>query len=236
MHTADLGLSKTQHYQHLLQQDRWFAERPLDLQQALWQRAQLKPLHSKQRLFARGQAFDGIYAILDGMLRVSGYPTLGKEALLALVFPSQWFGEIALIDGLSRTHEVIAEQDSLLLWIPADALHDLLTTQPQYWRDLALLVTYKIRIMMQHLEETTVSSVETRLISRLVFMAQSVTPHAGQPTRLQLSQEQLADLLAVSRQTTNQCLKHFEQKGWIRLGYRCIDLLDLEALNAAAPR
>jgi CRP/FNR family cyclic AMP-dependent transcriptional regulator len=234
MHTADLGLSKTQHYQHLLQQDRWFAERPLDLQQELWQRAQLKPLHSKQRLFARGQAFDGIYAVLEGKMRIFGYQH--KEALLAWVFPSQWFGEIALIDGLSRTHEVIAEQDSLLLWIPADALHDLLNTQPQYWRDLALLVTYKIRIMMQHLEETTVSSVETRLISRLVFMAQSVTPHAGQPTRLQLSQEQLADLLAVSRQTTNQCLKQFEQKGWIRLGYRCIDLLDLEALKAAAPR
>lgn len=236
MHTAALGLSKTQHYQQILQQDRWFAERPLALQHALWQRGQLKPLHSKQRLFARGQAFDGMYVVLEGMLRVSGYPALGREALLALVFPSQWFGEIALIDGLSRTHEVIAEQDSLLLWIPADALHDLLSAQPQYWRDLALLVTHKIRIMMQHLEETTVSSLDTRLISRLVFMAQSVTVRDGQPIRLQLSQEQLADLLAVSRQTTNQCLKQCEQKGWIRLGYRCIDLLDLEALKAAAQR
>lgn len=233
MNTASLSLSQSQHYRHLLLHHRWFAERSPALQEILWQQGQLKTLSSKQRMFARGQAFDGIYAVLDGMLRISGHHAAGKEALLAWVFPGQWFGEIALIDGLSRTHEVVAEQDALLLWIPAEALHRLLQQHPEYWRDMALLVTHKIRLLMQYFEEASVSSVETRLISRLMFMAQSVNPLSEAPTRLHLSQEQLADLLAVSRQTANQCLKQFEHKGWIRLGYRYIDLLDIDALQQA---
>lgn len=216
---------------HHLQQDPWFSSRSATLQTQLLQQAQIKTLQTRQRLFARGQAFDGIYVVLSGQLRIFGYPQLDKEALLAWVSVGQWFGEIALIDGLARTHEAVAEQPTRLLWISATTLEKLLMQQPQYWRDMALLVTQKIRLLMQHVEHNTGTSVEQRVLARLLWMIDAHTQ--GQPLRLQLSQQQLAELLAVSRQTVNGCLKQFEQNGWISLGYRCIEVQDLAALQHA---
>ncbi len=51
---------------------------------------------------------------------------------------------------------------------------------------------------------------------------------------LRVPQEQLAQLLALSRQTVNQVLKDFETRGLLRLAYGEIELLDFAGLRALA--
>ncbi|MCY1502680.1 Crp-like helix-turn-helix domain protein [compost metagenome] len=57
---------------------------------------------------------------------------------------------------------------------------------------------------------------------------------AGRRRVIQLAQEQLAMMLAISRQTTNQILKELEAQGALRLTYGEIEILDLECLKRAA--
>ena len=92
---------------------------------ALLQAANLKRLQAGETLFMRGAPADGIFAVLEGSLRVSGMTVDGKEAILSIVEAPQWLGEIALFDGMPRTHDVVAESAVALLHVPRLALEAL---------------------------------------------------------------------------------------------------------------
>ena len=74
----------------------WFASLPEDLATRLASSAVPKQLTSGERLFARYDEFDGIYCVLDGLIRITGVREEGQEAILAILGSPQWFGEIAL--------------------------------------------------------------------------------------------------------------------------------------------
>jgi CRP-like cAMP-binding protein len=222
-------------YRELLRAGRWFRALPGDLQDRLLAAAVLRPLRPGERLFARGDPPSGLFAALDGGIRVTALAESGKEALLTLVEPPAWFGEIAVFDGLPRTHDALAEGEALVLQVPQAALDALLAAQPRYWRDLALLLTTKLRLMFTVLEDTAVLPIPVRLARRLVHMAEGYGEwHDRQRRVLEVKQEQLASMLSTSRQTANQVLKDLEAQRLVRLTYGEIEILDLPGLRRAA--
>ncbi|ARS51051.1 Crp/Fnr family transcriptional regulator [Ectopseudomonas hydrolytica] len=220
-------------YLALLRQGHWFAALPDELSQALLAMARVQRLEAGQRLFHRGDKPCGLYAVVEGAVRVGAVSESGKEALLTLVEPPYWFGEISLFDGLPRTHDAFADSASTLLLLPQHELLALLERQPQYWRDFALLMTHKLRLAFVALEDMSLLPAAPRLARRLLLMAENYGE--SEPRRvLHLAQEQLALMLALSRQTTNQILKELEAQGVVRLTYGEIEILDLHRLRQLA--
>lgn len=86
----------------------WFSHLPDDFQRSLLAAARLRTLAAGQLLFKRGDPPCGLYAVLDGAVRISAVNAQGKEAVLSLVETPYWFGEICLFDGLPRTHDALA--------------------------------------------------------------------------------------------------------------------------------
>ena len=221
------------HYQARLRQGHWFSALPAALQEALLAAAQVQQLAPGQVLFRRGDKPCGLYAVVEGGMRIGAVSDTGKEALLTLVEPPYWFGEISLFDGQPRTHDAFAEGPTTLLLVPQAPLLALLEQQPQYWRDFALLMSQKLRLAFIALEEMSLLPAAPRLARRLLLIAENYGE--GEPRRvLHLPQEQLALMLAISRQTTNQILKELEAQGILRLTYGEIELLDLPRLRQAA--
>ncbi|HEX5361499.1 MAG TPA: Crp/Fnr family transcriptional regulator [Fluviicoccus sp.] len=213
---------------------RWFGGLPAALQDALLEGAVLHHLDTGQRLFARGDAFDGIYSVVRGALRTVGVNENGKEAMLAILEPCSWFGEIALFDGLARTHDVIADQPSLVLRVPKAALEALLAANPGWWYWFGLLQSQKMRFAFIALEEAALLPAPIRVARRLVFMAEGYGEWQDRSRRvLPLPQDQLASMLSLSRQTINQVLRQLEGQGLVRLSYRELEILDLDGLRRA---
>lgn len=216
-----------------LLQGHWFAALPQALRDALLAMAQVQRLDAGQRLFRRGDKPSGLYAVVEGAVRIGAVSESGKEALLTLVEPPYWFGEISLFDGLPRTHDAFAESDSTLLLLPQTELLALLERQPQHWRDFALLMSHKLRLAFLALEDMSLLPAAPRLARRLLLIAENYGE--GEPRQvLHLAQEQLALMLSLSRQTTNQILKELEAQGIVRLTYGEIEILDLQRLRQAA--
>ena len=111
----------------------WFASLPEDLAWRLASSAVPRQLTVGRRLFARYDAFDGIYCVLDGLVRIRGIREEGQEAVLAIVGAPQWFGEIALFDSEKRTHDAWAETDATLLHVQQHDLLKMLGEKPEYW-------------------------------------------------------------------------------------------------------
>jgi CRP/FNR family transcriptional regulator, cyclic AMP receptor protein len=221
-------------YRELLRSGRWFAALPDDLQERLVDSAGLRTIGARQRLFSRGDEPDGLYAVLDGGIRVSGSSESGREALLTLLEPPTWFGEISIFDGAPRTHDAIAESEALVLHVPRAALDAILAAQPRYWRELGLLVTSKLRLAFIAMEDMALLPIAVRLARRLSLMAEGYGEREHQRRTVEVSQEQLAQMLSTSRQTANQLLKDLEARGLIRLSYGTIEILDLDGLRRAA--
>lgn len=217
-----------------LHQGQWFAALPAALQQALLAQGKLLSLEAGQRLFSRGDAPSGLYAVLKGAMRVGSVGADGREALLVLVEAPHWFGEIALFDGQPRTHDAVAEGASTLLHVPQASLLSLLDAHPAYWRELALLMAHKVRLAFIALEEISLLPAAQRLARRLLLIAEDYGETQGPRRIIHLSQEQLAAMLAISRQTANGVLKDLQARGIVRLTYGEIEILDLQALRNAA--
>jgi CRP-like cAMP-binding protein len=217
-----------------LMRGQWFSHLPVSLQDSLLDAARLRRLSAGQRLFQRGDPPCGLYAVLEGAVRIGAVNEHGKEALLSLVEPPHWFGEICLFDGQARTHDAFGLGACTLLHIPQSTLLALLDQHPIYWRQLALLMSQKLRLTFINLEQLSLMPAPTRLAHRLLMIAEGYG-QIDEPRRvLQLPQEQLASMLSLSRQTTNQILKDLQAQGIIGLAYGEIEILDAQRLRALA--
>ena len=222
-------------YTALLRSGSWFQALAPALQQQLLALAHVRRVQGGQRLFARGDAPDGLYCVLAGAMRIGASSEQGKEAVLTLVEAPHWFGEIAVFDGQPRTHDAWAEGDVTLLHVPQQALLDLLAAQPEYWRALALLMARKLRLMFALMEDTALLPAAARLARRLVTMAEGYGDWKDRNRRmLPVPQEQLAQMLSLSRQTVNQILKQFEAQQAVVLVRGGIEIVDMAKLRQLA--
>jgi CRP/FNR family transcriptional regulator, cyclic AMP receptor protein len=222
-------------HKELLRQGRWYSGLPEAFQDALLQRAAVRRLAPGERLFARGDPPGGLFATVDGLIRICSTTEEGKEVLLTIQEPPSWFGEIAVFDRQPRTHDAYAAGEAVVLHVPTKALDDLLAQQPAWWRDLGLLVTQKLRLAFLAMEDAATQPLPARLARRLVLMADGYGDwHDRRLRALEVSQEQLASMLSTSRQTVNGALKDFEAKGLVRVAYGRIEVVDLDGLRALA--
>lgn len=165
----------------------------------------------------------------------SGKENDAREALLVVLTPPQWFGEISVFDGSARTHHAHAAEPSVLLQVPQAELLAWLKEHPRHWRDLAVLMADKLRLAFTTMEEQTVLSAPLRLARRLVGMAEGYgvqTGRGGTRRVLAVTQQELALMIGVSRQTTNQILKGMEAQGILRVQRGGMEIVDLPALRA----
>ncbi|RKR37242.1 Crp/Fnr family transcriptional regulator [Paraburkholderia sp. BL17N1] len=218
----------------LLGRSGWFRSTPAAMQAQLIEAGRVERLAAGQRLFTRGDSDDGVYCVLDGLVRIGAASSAGKEALLAVIEPVNWFGEIALFDNRPRTHDAYAERDSELFHVPRAALVALLERTPAYWHLFGLLLTQKLRLAFDAIEEAALLPAAQRVARRLLLMAGGYGEPGALRRVLKVPQEDLAMMLALSRQTINQVLKQFETQGALKLGYAEIEIADVQKLAVLA--
>lgn len=226
------GKEPARTYQNLLRSGSWFKSLPDSLQKELLDAAVVLHLKSGQLLFAQGDSAQGLFAVISGAISIGRQREDGKEALLTLLESPNWFGEITLFDRMDRTHNAFAVSDSVLIHISGEKLDQILDSEPRYWQNFGQLLTSKMRMMMNQAEDLALRTTAQRLAKRLVFFAESFDSHQDRSRRvIQIQQDQLALMLNITRQTTNQMLKDLERQALIKLVYGAIEIIDLEGLR-----
>jgi CRP/FNR family transcriptional regulator, cyclic AMP receptor protein len=227
----DSGLPR---YRPQLETAPWFRGLPVELRDYLVNRGILLRLDKGQALYRQGDPSRGLYAVLEGALAFSTVGLDGKEALLAVLGPTAWVGEVSLFDGQPRAHDATADSRSLVLYVPETALRELLDAKPAYWRDIALLMAQRLRLSYKSTEVATLQSGAQRVASRLLMIAEGYDGLNATQSTIRLSQDRLASMVSLSRQTTNQLLKELESQQIVKLRFGEIAILDIERLRAAS--
>lgn len=221
-------------YRTQLESTPWFYGLPIELRDYLMEHASLVELEKGRALYRSGDPAGGLYAVLEGSLAIGSTGIDGKEALLAVLGPTAWIGEISLFDGLPRPNDATAASRTLLLAVPDTALKRLLEREPRYWRDFALLMAQRLRLSFKNAESLALQPAAQRVAARLLTIAEGYGGLHATRSRIRISQDSLASMVSLSRQTTNQLLKDLQSHQIINLKFGEIHILDLERLRAAS--
>jgi CRP/FNR family cyclic AMP-dependent transcriptional regulator len=176
--------------------------------------------------------------VARGAVRVSSVSLSGKQVTLTYAEPGTWFGDIALFDGLPRTHDAHAHGDTTLLVVRKPDFKDLLSQHVELYDALLRLNCRRLRLMFNQFEDLNTRPLQARLAKQLLLLVKSYGIEQGEEIRigLQLAQEDLAQLLGASRQRVNQELKGFERDGAVRVEPTRLVVLSRDKLLAAAER
>lgn len=218
-----------------LRENTWFSLLPEAFQNFILEHGKQKTFEKNNYVFRAQDVFDGIYTVLEGSISLGYVDVNGNEALSAIAEPIMWFGEISLIDHEPRSHDAIALKKSTVLHIPAKPLNDLLKDNPYYWYYFARLTSQKLRYVFLEQIAIQTRSLSQRLAQRLLFILEGYGNHLiVQERQIHISQDQLANMLTVSRQTINHELNLLEKQNIIKISFRKIEILDIEKLNLIA--
>jgi CRP/FNR family cyclic AMP-dependent transcriptional regulator len=213
----------------------WFASMPRAQREALLGAADLVHLRRGAMLFRQGDpvraAGSGFYGLAAGTIKISTLRHDGREAILAVLEPGNWFGEISLIDGSPRTHDATALSALDLLVVPPEAFAQQMQGRA-FSHAVAALLAARVRGLYGLMEDATLRDLRARVARRLLVLARGDATQSAQPRkRVSLPQEALAMMLGVTRQTLSKELNALAQERVIELGYGRIDLLSLDALQ-----
>jgi CRP/FNR family transcriptional regulator, cyclic AMP receptor protein len=185
-------------------------------------------------VFQRGDPGDCLYGVVKGKVRISVSGRGGKEVFLNIMEPGDSFGEIALLDGQSRTAAATALGPTELMIIQRGQFLALLRRDPSLALHLIQLLCGRARWTSELMEDSALLDAPARLAKRLLALA---ALH-GRPTpggmRLAIPQEELARFLGLSRQIVNQHLQAWRGKGWINLARGSVTISNERALRDAA--
>ena len=222
-------------YINRLKENTWFSVLPEAFQKFILEHGKQITFEKNSYVFHAQDEFDGIYTVLEGSISLGYVDVNGNEALSAIAEPIMWFGEISLIDHEPRSHDAIALKKSTVLHIPAKPLNDLLKDNPYYWYYFARLTSQKLRYVFLEQIDIQTRSLSQRLAQRLLFILEGYGNHLiVQERQIHISQDQLANMLTVSRQTINHELNLLEKQNIIKISFRKIEILDMEKLNLIA--
>ncbi len=232
--TQEPAVLNSIYIQHL-QQNSWFSHLAEPFQNFIIEHGKKHIIEKNAAVFSAQDRFDGVYGVLEGSISLGYIDVNGNEAIAAIAEPIMWFGEISLIDQQPRSHDAIALKKSVVLQIPAQLLKDFLLQNPYYWYYFALLTSQKLRYVFLEQIAIQTQSITQRLAQRLLFILEGYGNRSFiQDFSIQISQDQLANMLTVSRQTVNQELNLFEKQGVIQLGFKKIEVIDLDRLRKLA--
>ncbi len=224
MHTID-GLRRT------MQSNDWFGSCSPAMQDALLAHGRERRLVQGEHLFTSGAPDGGLYCVLSGSICVYSTDAHDELPVLLVLAPCHWFGELSLIDDFPRSHDAVAESASVVWWVPGAPLKHWLDSNPRHWREMAKLVSGKLRVAFQIFDHEVRSPMTERVARRLHLASLGWGWRSKNPVhRLKLSQDQLARMLGTSRSSVSKSLRELEKAGAIALRYGEIEIADAALL------
>jgi CRP/FNR family cyclic AMP-dependent transcriptional regulator len=205
-----------------------------DQQDVIVSRARIRRFDAGQNIFQIGSPGNSMMAVLTGKIRISVPAPDGREVLLAILHPGEVFGEIALLDGKERTADAWAITECELGVLQRADVLDFLQRQPSACFGLIDVLCNRLRQTDEHIAELALSQVPIRLAKALLRMTNGKpTVDQSSPT-IQLSQQELGNLIGAARESVNKCLREWQHSGIVCVKDRLITIADREALKGLA--
>ena len=172
-------------------------------------------------ILSEKEAGSALFIIISGKVKISriSEEDNDKEVILALLNPSDFFGEMSLLDGLERSATATAMDDSKIFIIQRNDFLQLLNDNPDVSIALLQELTQRLRAAGMKIKALSLKDAEGKVATVLLQLADDVgkIKHGVVEIEKLPFQHELANMAGTSRETISRTLHAFAKKGFIEL-------------------
>lgn len=204
----------------------WFASVPAALQERLRNEVFAVQGDKGAVMMPAGSAVEGWHAVLSGLVMLQSPASKGRASAFIGVPDGEWFGEGSAMKPEPRKYNVVALRPTTLLCLPLPLFATLRESSLAFNQFLVQHLNMRLGQAMTIIEAGRTQSPEYRValyLSRLFWRS---------TRRLNLTQDELGQLVGLSRQTVNRVLRTLEELGIVSLDFGKVAIVDDEALGA----
>lgn len=190
----------------------------------------LKSFKKNNIILSEEDPGSALFVIEEGKVKVSRSSNDGKEVILAIINESDFFGEMALLDGMVRSATVTALEDSKLFMIQRNEFLELLKNYPEVSIALLTELTKRLRASSMKVKALSLKDAEGKVATVLLELADQIgTIKQGVVEVDHLPyQQELANMAGTSRETISRTLHSFAKKGLVELDGSKLRIIDYE--------
>ncbi|WP_162935683.1 Crp/Fnr family transcriptional regulator [Tsuneonella amylolytica] len=174
----------------------------------------------------RGDVADGIWLIEEGSVSLGQFAGDGDFRGLALLGPGDSYGELAVLGGRPKVVDAVARGEVRLKAIPRHAYEAALASDPAVVRMVLGAIARQFQETLNLLAGFRRGSTASRMAALLANLS------GGTPGLVAITQQELGDLLGVSRASALSALAELEREGLARRGYGKLEIVDPAGLRA----
>lgn len=189
-----------------------FADLKEDDLTALASRTVTKTFPKNTVLIHEGDHTDSLYLILTGSVKVYASDEEGKEILLNLIGPGEYFGELSLIDDEPRSASVMTIESAKMVIISKSDFMECIRNNFSIASSMLKVLTRKLRQQTDSTKSLALMGVYERVVKVLSELAEEKD---GQLTIEGISHKSLADRVFASREMITLILKELKQGEYI---------------------
>jgi CRP/FNR family transcriptional regulator len=208
-----------------------------DLEQAELERFSLvavpRSFPAATRVFHEGDHSDACYIIRSGSFRVTREHSDGRAITLATLGPGDIFGELAMLDGGTRSASVETLADCELLALPAPDMRRVVAEHGEIAAKLIIALTRRLRETNERVARQSFQTVPSRVAGVLLqLIAEETATEGRMGVTVRMNQADLAQLAGTSRESVSRFLATLERAGVVRVGRGRVTVVEPRRLRA----
>jgi CRP/FNR family transcriptional regulator, cyclic AMP receptor protein len=186
-----------------------------------------KKIEKGATLFYRGDPAEAFFLLQTGEIIIVLTNSDGRELIINVMQPGDFFGELGLLTGQPRSADAMARRASELVIIPRQAFLEAVEKEPRLSRRLLEVTAFRLSRSSEF--ETSLAFLDAHArLARVLLELDGQNEERGYIT---ISQDELARRSGLIRQTVAKILGQWRRKGWLLTGRGHIMLLNRSALG-----
>ena len=199
------------------------SDRELDVVRAV---ATEKSYPKNAVVLTEGEMGDSLFMIQSGKVKVFIGDEDGREIILKILGPGDFFGEMSMIDKQPRSASVTTIEASMFLVLSHAAFERCVEQAPRIANMVMRVLAQRVREADRKIGTLALMDVYGRVASTLLEL--SVYNNGKLVVSEKLSQQDLANMVGASREMVNRILKDLSERGFISIESKSITIINRE--------
>lgn len=169
-------------------------------------------------LLHHGEPFDVLYIVNSGRLKATHYSEDGREQILHIIDEGESFGELSLLKKSTIPYDLIAMKECHLCTVPKKEFDALIVKHPEIMLSILSAAHDHIMSLEAHVSAVTSNDADVRLKFLIKSLSKkAVLTHNGLQFRLDITREDMANYVGVTRETISRKISKLSKEGTIKM-------------------
>ncbi|MDD5711278.1 MAG: Crp/Fnr family transcriptional regulator [Smithellaceae bacterium] len=184
-------------------------------------------------LFRRGEEGTAFYIIVTGKIKIVRQSSLGEEVVLAILKNGDFLGEMSLLDGLPRSADAVALEETNLYVLSRTEFFSFVINNESAIKSILSSLSVRLRKADDFLEDSSFLNLSSRLLKRIVDLAELYCQDEVKKGRVSFSmtQSEIASMIGATRESVNKEFRNLREKGLLSTAGKTITVHDIDKIK-----